>query len=162
MLSKTNLMLSLIACLAIGTGCATRPYQSLDQQYGMSEDFATAQAAEGALADATLYPRHFEGDALNSLGQEKLARVASAAKDGTEPVKLYFDAPEAQLTDGRKAVVAQFLAEYGLPSERVTLAAGVNPATKELSMLGAQKLYQRNDAGPFGGSNASEGSAPTN
>ncbi|HEV7300935.1 MAG TPA: hypothetical protein VGN72_16325 [Tepidisphaeraceae bacterium] len=156
-MTKTNLMVSLIAGLALGAGCATRPHQSLDQNYGMGQDFAAAHADEGALEDAMIYPRHFEHDALNSLGQSKLARIASAAKDGTAPVNLYFDAPAAELTDARKAVVMQFLAEYGLPSERVTLAVGVNPATKDLAMFGAQRLYTKDKREPFKGSEGAKG-----
>jgi hypothetical protein len=148
---KNLTLLCLFAIAALIGGCATRPYQALDQEYGNSTDFAAAHAAKGARDDASLYPRHFAGDALNSLGQTKLAQIAAQAKDSTDNVNIFLVLPEAEATEARKAVVAQFLAEYGVATDRVAMAVGPNPATANLAMLTVDRVYTRKDGNISGG-----------
>lgn len=142
-MKSLNLPCLLVAAALIG-GCADRPYQSF-QEYGSAAEFANAQAAKGAAEDGSLYPRHFTGEALNSLGQTKLAQIAAHAKDAGDVVKVYLVMPEAEATEGRRQLVQQFLAEHGLSGERLALAVGPNPATADLAMLTSPRAYTRAD-----------------
>lgn len=89
--------------------------------------FAEAMAASGARADATLSKHHFDGGALNSLGEEKLALML---KDGAAPAPLtvYLNldqkAPTAQQ---REAAVTAFLKDKGLDEKQIALVYGYNP-----------------------------------
>ncbi len=147
---KNAILPALVTGLILTVGCVKTPHSSMDENYNTSTDFAAAQAQNGALADGTLYPRHFSGEALNSLGQTKLAQIASASKSATNTVEIYFDMPVASLTDGRKDVVTQFLAERGVKAERIEMAHGENPHNKTLATLTSGVLYESKESGVGG------------
>jgi len=144
---KNALVPALVTGLVLTVGCVQTPYSSMDDNYNTSTDFAAAQAQNGALADGTLYPRHFSGDALNSLGQTKLAQIASASKGATNSVDIYFDMPESGLTETRKSVVSQFMAERGVQSDRIALAQGPNPNAKTLATITSPIAYEPAETG---------------
>jgi hypothetical protein len=94
-----------------------------------------------------LYPNHFSGDKLNTLGQTKLSLIARASKDSTDKVNIYLNMPEDEATDLRKEVVEQFLAERGITDERLALAIGPNPGTHAPASLTSAKLYELKPTG---------------
>jgi hypothetical protein len=141
---KTLTLFTVIAGATLIGGCANRPYQSF-QEYGSSTDFATAHAAKGARDDGSLYPRHFTGDALNSLGQTKLTLIATQAQGSLDRVNVFLVLSKEEATEMRQQAVAQFLAEYGVEGDRLALAVGPNPATADLAMLNADRVYTHKD-----------------
>src|SRR4051794_21911591 len=56
--------------------------------------FADAQAAAGARADAMLYKQHFDGGRLNSLGEAKLADMLKD-DDAPTPMTVYLKLDES-------------------------------------------------------------------
>ena len=90
-----------------------------------------AQSARGARIDATLYAIHFDGPALNSLGQSKLDLMMEDAA-GTGTLAVYVSAPHDQ-SDPRRAAVEQYLTAAGLATTAFTTHAGVNPHATHLA-----------------------------
>jgi type IV pilus biogenesis protein CpaD/CtpE len=86
---------------------------------------AESQAAAGAKQDATLYDRHFRGDRLDPLGQSKLDLMLKGTANG-DPVQVFLDMPDDQAA-ARRAAVAAYLQQAGVPAERIELATGPNP-----------------------------------
>jgi hypothetical protein len=149
-MNRNALMLTLatIAALALSAGCENNAkYFEPNDAYRLHAQHADVAAANGARADGTLYPRHFAGDKLSSLGQTKLQLIATASKSDTGPVNIYFDMPEAAMTDARKDVVKAFLDDQGVADDRLTLAAGPNPGAKELATVTADKMYKSSESG---------------
>lgn len=90
-----------------------------------------AQTTRGARVDATLYPIHFDGAALNSLGQAKLDLMLEDGA-GTGPITVYLGVPELGM-DQRRAAVEQYLNSTGLQPEQVALVNGPNPLVSHLA-----------------------------
>src|SRR4051812_40193910 len=104
------------------------------------EQFVDAMSAAGARADATLSKQHFDGRRLNTLGEDKLARMVSG-DHAAEPMRLYLnlDERDAVSKDRRSAAVA-FLRDAGLGESQVEVVFGQNPdnwspASKHLKNL---------------------------
>jgi hypothetical protein len=117
--------------------------------------FAEVQTANGARNDATLYPSHFSGGELNSLGIAKLDRMLQA-DEALTPVAVYVVAADKdEMTNGRKAAVAMYLKDAGLRDEQISVQTGTNPSAWSPSapMLGSLK---RTDSGD----DAAETAAP--
>ncbi len=141
-----NITLLIVAASFVGaTGCENNRAMFPDNTYRLPTQHADTQAAKGALADGTLYLRHFSGDKLNSLGQDKLSLMALGAGSSTDNVAVYFDMPEPMATELRKEVVKQFLAERGIGNDRLQLAIGPNGNAKEFSTVTSGKLYKASD-----------------
>ena len=149
----------LIVATAFVAGCENNRKYFPDGAYRVNDQHEDVQAANGALADGTLYPRHFSGDKLNSLGQTKLSLMAQGAKNSSDTVRVYLDMPEAAATELRKEVIKQFLAERGITDERLALAVGPNTGTTEFATITSGKLYKtgevkidsRSDVSTYGG-----------
>ena len=90
-----------------------------------------AQSARGARLDATLYPIHFDGSTLNSLGQSKLDLMMEDAA-GTGTLTIYVSAPADQ-SDPRRAAIEQYLTAAGLSTTAFTTHAGVDPHATHLA-----------------------------
>ena len=128
--------ISALAALALAAGCQHQPPQ--DKQHG--DDFAPqgqarsvdqmtyAQAARGARADATLVQSHFDGDTLNTLGQQKLDLMLHDGQ-AADPLVVYLDVPQGTVDARRHSVVA-YLADRGLNESQVRLESGPNPNSK--------------------------------
>jgi len=147
-----TLTLAIVAFSLVSAGCENNAkYFPPNDAYRLHAQHEDVAAANGARADGTLYPRHFAGDKLSSLGQTKLQLIATASKSDTGPVNVYFDMPEAAMTDARKAVVKAFLEDQGVADERLTLALGPNTGAKELATVTSGKLYKPADTKVDGG-----------
>ncbi len=131
---KSALLLAAVLALA---GCSQDPsakpakesfFQSPDETPLATRLFDT-QAARGARMDATLYPQHFDGAHLNSLGKSKVDLMLRDT-DSELPLKLYIDgqASDPTWTDRADAVKKHF-ASIGLLDTQFQVIAGANPST---------------------------------
>jgi len=125
--------------------------------------FADAMAASGARSDGTLSKHHFDGGALNSLGEEKLALML---KDGAAPspltVYLNLDrkTPTAQQ---REAAVTTFLKDKGLDEKQIAIVYGYNPgawapAADPLSKMKKTETPEAGGQGEDAGASSANGS----
>ena len=135
-----------------------------DAQTPIATRFADAQAASGARADATLSRQHFDGPALNSLGQAKLALMLKD-DDAASPMKVYLNTGEKDPAyKQREQSVAAFLKDKGLRDTQIELVAGPNPestspAARHLANL--PKTDTSSASGDAGKSAAAGGSGGT-
>jgi hypothetical protein len=114
--------------------------------------FAEAMAASGARSDGTLSRYHFDGSALNSLGEEKLALML---KDGAAPAPLtvYLNVGQKDAeASQREASVVNFLKDKGLGERQIAVVYGYNPAawSPAAGPLSKMKKTETGDAGGQG------------
>ena len=123
------------AVLLFAVGCKTDNQKIADGffpepgAFRGTEAAIAAQTANGARADAMLYPFHFNGGVINSLGTDKIQRLLNA--DAAESFTLYLNVPttDATLLASRQASVASFLKDMGVVDNQVQIATGPNPDT---------------------------------
>jgi hypothetical protein len=118
--------------------------------------FAEAQAAAGARADAMLYKQHFDGPRLNSLGEAKLADMLKD-DDAPTPMTVYLKLDETTtLSKSRQQSVVTYLKDLGLSENQITIVYGDNPASRS-PIAPALKAYNKTDTGASGGVNGGAG-----
>jgi hypothetical protein len=160
----TLLTASILAAFGLSTaGCGTDG--SYDKDFYPSGQRATAnienaQAAAGARHDATLNDAHFDGAALNSLGQAKLDLITQSLPD-EGPVSIYVDFPAGdQFTQARKDAVTAYLVDSHLTADQFKLVDGPNDATWTPSMVALTNMSKtETDAGGSSASSSSSASA---
>ena len=122
MTTTTNVVIAAAAAamLALGAGCNNKNENAQnaifkpDGQERVSA-FADVQAANGARNDAMLYPHHFDGGQLNSLGRAKVLLMldddsATTAADKTDARTVHLvNAGEGDLLAQRKQSVELYL-----------------------------------------------------
>ncbi|HEX2972528.1 MAG TPA: hypothetical protein VHP11_09345, partial [Tepidisphaeraceae bacterium] len=122
--------LVLSGALVAGCRSSNKPEGEIFLPEGQVRDvdrMAAAQAAAGARADAMLYPRHFDGGELNSLGQSKL-HLMVADKPANQPLVVYLNWPaDNPLATDRRGAVEKYLRDAGLVEEQIELKDGSNP-----------------------------------
>src|SRR5437868_14135648 len=64
-----------------------------DDAVRSAQRFMQVQSASGARADATMQPWHFDGNNLNSLGEQKLDLML-ADDDANDPMVVFLNMPE--------------------------------------------------------------------
>lgn len=148
-LRDTGLVVLGLALLAGCHGKAGEKPSSLDfppeDEVRAVSRFSDAQAAAGARNDATLYPAHFNGQALSSLGAHKLDSMV-ADDDACEPMTVYINLDKDDpRTEPRRSAVVAYLKDAGLRDEQIKLADGRNPAVYAPSSLGTSKVYKIED-----------------
>jgi hypothetical protein len=129
------------------------------------QQFIEVMAASGARADAMLYAHHFDGAALNSLGEQKLSLMLKD-DDSASPMTVYLNLKENDaVSKQRQASVVAFLKDKGLADAQIEIVYGDNPATRSpaaqhLSNLG--KTDSSDAAGSMGAATPGQGggSAP--
>jgi hypothetical protein len=125
------------ALLATASGCSTEKTDAAQVVHGEEfvpydaerpvYQFSTMQAANSARADATLRAYHFDGTALNSLGEERLDLILRNG-DTPTPLTVYLDLPaDDSRTQRRHNVVTAFLTDRGLSADQIVLKSGPNP-----------------------------------
>lgn len=98
------------------------------------------QTARGARIDATLHPMHFDGPALNSLGQAKLDLMMEDGA-GTGPITVYLGITgDDQRAAQRRASVERYLTDAGLEQDQFVTVAGVNPHVTHLASESLSRL----------------------
>jgi len=117
------------------------------------------QAANGSLADGTLYPVNFSGDQLNSLGEAKLDRMLQA--DPPLPIKVWMAIPDDNQSEARREAVGAFLKDRGLLVDQITFGVGPNPdsySTSDNALAGYTK-QESTDVSQANGGNTAAGSS---
>lgn len=110
------------------------------EQIPRNIDYITAaQAATGARADAMLYPRHFDGARLNSLGRAKLHLMVMDKPEG-QPLAIFLNVPEGQGTAPLRNSVESYLQEQGLAEADYQLKNGPNPDTYTPANIGLTRM----------------------
>ncbi|MGH7180270.1 MAG: hypothetical protein ACREJC_23025 [Tepidisphaeraceae bacterium] len=122
--------------------------------------FADTQAASGARADATLYPRHFDGESLNSLGSKKLDSML-ADDDTATPMLVYMDLDHDGELKPRRDAVVRYLVDHGMTKDQVEFRAGPNPHTGALAAPQAARLGKTESGGSGSESWSTESNAAT-
>ena len=127
------------------------------------EQFVDAMSAAGARADGTLSRHHFDGRRLNSLGEDKLARMVG--DDHTaEPLRVYLNLDERDgASKDRRAAAVAFLRDAGLGESQVEVLFGQNPenwspASKQLKNLPKTETGGEEGTGAAKGADAAAGS----
>lgn len=135
--------------LALLAGCQNKPKQSPSAMDFPSPDevrsvsrVSDAQSAAGARNDATLYPAHFNGRAIGSLGARKLDAMV-ADDDACEPMTVYVNLDkEDPRTEPRRLAVVAYLKDAGLRDEQIKLADGRNPDVVAPASVGGSRIYK--------------------
>jgi len=125
-----------LAVMALSAGCQHQPPQAArhgeefapEQETRAVNNVTFAQAARGARADSTLYPAHFDGDTLNTLGQQKLDLMLHDGQ-AVEPMVVYLDVPQVSAEARRQSVVA-YLTDRGLRENQIRVESGPNPNSR--------------------------------
>jgi len=115
-----NKSLFIFAAMVLMVGCQDSKHT---QSLGPKVDADTAsvvrindvQIAAGARHEATLWPQHFDGDRVNSLGRQKLDAMLHADQS-SEPLVIYLDVPDQA---PRQASVKAYLKDRGFPENLV-------------------------------------------
>jgi hypothetical protein len=111
--------------------------------------FADAQAANGAKDDATLQPHHFTGAKLNSLGQDKLAMMVP--DDADDDVDVYLNLPaSAVTTNARRDAVAAYLKGVGVADDHIKIHDGPNTGSGHAAAEGLSHM-NKTETGLVGG-----------
>jgi hypothetical protein len=113
------------------------------------QQVADVQAAAGARADATLQPRHFNGNELNSLGREKLMLMTEPAE--SDSLVVYLNLPaDARENEARQKAVMAYLSQRGLTEGQARVEIGRNPASaspaaRQLQAMQARKEQEKQE-----------------
>jgi len=161
----TLLSTALLSALGLSTaGCGTDGSSEKDffpTGERQSTKIENAQAAVGARSDATLSAAHFDGGALNSLGQAKLDLITSSLPD-EGPVTIYLDTPtDSPSAQARKDAVTAYLIDSHLTADQFKLVDGPNNATwtPVASALTNMSKTETDAGGASGGTSSSSTSA---
>jgi hypothetical protein len=155
---KTTCFLAAASTILLATGCQSpsdTQQAENDAVHSQNEIKETArlehtQMAAGARAECTLYPSHFDGAALSTLGTTSLDLVV-ADTHSVNPLIVYMAIPEDSYTQERRLAVGRYLEDRGgLKPEQIEFRAGPNPAT--LNPVDTQLgYYPKTDTATDGG-----------
>ena len=138
---------AVMVAVSVAAGCRQGQPPAAGDFFGDDERPASCriydtQAARGARSDATLYPAHFTGSSLNSLGRAKLDLML---KDNTVqfPLVVYLNLPaDDPQAPARADAVKSYLIDAGLLASQFKAESGPNlavqhPAAADLARLSA-------------------------
>jgi hypothetical protein len=109
------------------------------------------QEAAGARAEATLYPQHFDGEALTTLGEAELDAML-ADSHATNPLVVYIAVANDSHTDARRATVQKYLETHGnLTADQIQFQSGPNPGTYAPAAIQLSNYSKTSDAGESSG-----------
>ncbi len=111
---------------------------------GSWAQFAKAQAAAGAQADASLSSEHFTGGKLNTLGQAKLQMMMQG---GVQPAVVYLGALDDATVNVRRAAIDNWLKESGSGTDALVVKSGYNPRSSTPAMEGISRLKRTESTG---------------
>ncbi|HET6248204.1 MAG TPA: hypothetical protein VFE47_10945 [Tepidisphaeraceae bacterium] len=123
------------AILAVATGCSTQSDDGLihGEQFvpndveRSTDAFNNLEAANAAHADATMRSYHFDGEMLNSLGEERLDLILRNG-DTPAPLVIFIDLPkDDEKTAHRRDAVMAYLKDRGLADNQIVMKSGPNP-----------------------------------
>jgi hypothetical protein len=166
--SNKQLLTTLGLSLILLTGCQSAKNQMARQKendaFSPEDDsrsyrrFAMAQEAAGARHDGMLYPYHFDGNQLNSLGERKLAAMLMA-NDHAFPVVVYMNLPEDKNQDARQRAVMAYLVDSGVQEKQIQLESGPNPDATSSGAHNLARLSKTESESPVA-SNPTNPNAP--
>jgi len=148
-MKKTTTTSWIAALILAAAGCQSNQQKNYtdgsdfvpDSQERDSQRFVAMQSAVGARLDGELRDCNFSGDALNSLGREKLDLML---KDSEAPATLtvYLDlAPaESSTIDSRKDAIVAYLKDAGLADAQIKIENGPNRANSAPAVAGEHAL----------------------
>ena len=160
----SNLLLAFVL-----TGCTqNHPATTTQDPFFQSPDevpLATrlfdTQAARGARVDATLYPQHFDGQRLNSLGKSKIDLMLRDT-ESEPPLKLFISGQSTDPTwTARADAVKKHLTSVGLTDKQFQVVAGINPDTWHPVAKDIDATNKPDAAKPDGDTNPATPSSPT-
>lgn len=123
------------------------------------QQFAQLHAAAGARFDAMLGKAHFDGAALNSLGEEKLNDMLKD-DDSPGPLSVYLTVDgKDNLARAREAAVVTFLKDRGLKENQITVTFGTNPKATTPVARGLRDLNKADSTDASGGQSPREAPA---
>ena len=163
MKNQTTTRFATLAALAVVLGgCTTKPaakdnwqdpFFPVNHSASPTRAIQERQFAAGAAEDGMLYPAHFDGDALNSLGAQKLkAMLVGRPEHG--PLHVYLNFPVATadgaattkpvaddaLTLGCQSAVMRKLEALGVAPGDAIVSVGVNPTSMHPADAGIRAL----------------------
>lgn len=160
----------ILSILAIA-GCQENQQSSLDPTLDgfFPEDsgeirkptqLADLQAASGARYDAMLGKAHFDGPALNSLGEAKLNYMLQD-DDSPGPLKVHLTV-EGSLAKARQAAIVTYLKDRGLMENQITVVMGDNPDTRNPVAPRLKDMTKADSTGAGGAESPKEAPAGVN
>jgi hypothetical protein len=126
-----------------------------------SQRLAQTQEAAGARADATLYPQHFDGPGLSTLGMYKLDLMLQDSHTAN-PLVVYVSIPDdEQATLRRRAITDYVVHHSSVKADQISLQAGTDPGTLYLTgpnLKNYDKTDTASDSGSYSGGSSSSSS----
>jgi hypothetical protein len=130
----TLCLLAASTTVLFAAGCGSQPASESDTAHSKAEITETAQLEQtqevsGARFECTLYPDHFDGPTLSSLGTTALDEIL-ADSHSTNPLVVYMDVPaDDKYAQDRRLAVGRYLEDRGgLKPEQIEFRPGANPA----------------------------------
>jgi len=164
---KTTCFLAAASTILLANGCQSDTQQAeTDASHSQAEITETArlehtQAAAGERAEATLYPDHFDGPTLSSLGTTALDMML-ADSHSCNPLVIYLAVPEDSYAQDRRLAIGRYLEDRGgLKPEQIEFRSGANPDTYhavDTQLLDLPKTDTGSDSSS-GGASSSSGSS---
>ncbi len=113
-----------------------------------------------------LYPAHFDGADLTSLGRKKLSLMLAASPEAKSMTIYLVNDGHGDLLEKRKQAVRDYLKDSLQPNEKIEFVEGTNPATVHPSaetLARMSKIESNGDeaAAESLGSGGSGGAAPS-
>jgi hypothetical protein len=116
------------------------------------------QQANGAASDGTLYPCHFDGAYLNSLGVAKLDMILADPRHDT--LKVWLAVGNDDLSEPRRMAVGMYLHDHGVPLTQIQFGDGPNPQTLHSAAKGLTDLPKTDSTESDSSSSSASGSTP--
>mgnify|MGYP005860587883 CR=1 FL=1 len=120
-------LMALVASTAMVVGCESatpHPEEFPPLESSTVARTLEVQAARGARQDAMLHEIHFDGNRLNSLGQDKLDLMLKD-NDTELPLVVYLNVPGD--AKSKRESAEKYLQEAGLRTEQFKFETGINP-----------------------------------
>ena len=166
---KAACYLAAASTILFAAGCQSGPSSENDAAHSQNEvsEFQTldhTQVAAGYRDSATLYPDHFDGPTLSSLGSAALDNML-ADSHSCNPLVVYMDIPDDSYSQDRRLAVGRYLEDKGLKAEQIEFQSGNNPGTEHAVDMQLADLPKADTAGDFssggggGGSSSSSSSS---
>jgi hypothetical protein len=124
-----------------------------------TQRLSETQMAAGARADDTLYPQHFDGAGLSSLGTAKLDLVLEDSHS-CNPLTVYLAIPNDENLAVRRRAVGDYLIKHGgLKPEQLAFEIGSDPSTYLPATVNVANYSKTDTASDSGGGSSSSASA---
>ena len=128
---KATCIAAAAATILVTAGCQTQSETDTSHSQAEISETETLERTEmhaGARAECTMYPTHFDGAGLSSLGTKNLDLIL-ADSHSCNPLVIYMDIPEDDYAQDRRLAVGRYLEDRGgLKPEQIEFQTGPNPS----------------------------------